>query len=236
MKQESTAGSSGLGLRKIELLAGLAPERLDAIARQCAWRSHEKNQAIISRDADDGSVYFLVAGRVRVTTYSSGGREVNFRDVEAGTMFGELAAIDESPRSADVIALDSALTASLPPAGFRQLLREEPLLAERVLKRLAGLVRLLTDRVVDLSTHGVPTRIHSELLRLAREAGVAANRARLAPPPKHSDIASRVSTYREQVTRELSALTKAGILAKEKEALLVSDVARLEQLIAQAGD
>lgn len=223
-----------LGLRNIELLAGLPPARLEAIARQCAWRNHEKGQSIISRAADDGGVYFLAGGRVRVTTYSSAGREVTFRDIEAGATFGELAAIDEAPRSADVVALEGALTAALPPAAFRQLLREEPLIAERVMRRLAGLVRMLTDRVVELSTHGVPTRIHAELLRLAREAGVTANRARLQPPPKHVDIASRVSTYREQVTRELSALTKAGVLAKEKEALLVSDVARLEQLVAQA--
>jgi CRP/FNR family cyclic AMP-dependent transcriptional regulator len=234
MKQDTKNASMSLALRNIELLAGLPPERLEAIARQCAWRNHEKGQSIISREADDGRVYFLAGGRARVTTYSSAGREVTFRDIEAGAMFGELAAIDEGPRSADVIALDSALTASLAPADFRQLLREEGLLAERVLKRLAGLVRLLTDRVVDLSTHGVPTRIHAELLRLAREAGVANNRARLQPPPKHVDIASRVSTYREQVTREFSALTRAGILAKEKEALLVEDVARLEALIAAA--
>jgi CRP-like cAMP-binding protein len=234
MKPDTKAGSMSLALRRIDLLADLSPERLEAIARQCAWRNHEKGQSIISRESDDGSVYFLAGGRVRVTTYSSAGREVNFRDVEAGAMFGELAAIDEAPRSADVIALDSSLTAALPPAGFRQLLREEPILAERVLKRLAGLVRLLTDRVVDLSTHAVSTRIHAELLRLAREAGVANNRARLSPPPKHVDIASRVSTYREQVTREFSSLARAGVLAKEKDALLIKDVARLEALIAAA--
>lgn len=233
----SKAGSMSLALRQIELLAGMSPERLEAIARQCAWRNHEKGQSIISRESDDGSVYFLASGRVRVTTYSSAGRETNFRDVEAGAMFGELAAIDEEPRSADVIALESSLTAALPPAAFRHLLWEEPLLAERVMRRLARLVRLLTDRVVDLSTHGVATRIHAELLRLAREAGVAGNRARLAPPPKHVDIASRVSTYREQVTREFSSLTRAGVLGKEKDALLIQDVARLEALIeeAQAG-
>lgn len=234
MKQDNKAGSMSLALRNVELLAGLSPERLDAVARQCAWRNHEKGQSIISRESDDGSVFFLASGRVRVTTYSSSGRETNFRDVEAGAMFGELAAIDEAPRSADVIALDSALTAALPPAAFRQLLRDEPLLAERVLKRLAGLVRLLTDRVVDLSTHGVSTRIHNELLRLAAEAGISANSARLAPPPRHADVASRVSTYREQVTREFSSLTRAGVLAKEKEALIVRDVARLQALITEA--
>jgi CRP-like cAMP-binding protein len=222
-----------LGLRNIELLAGLSKERLEALARQCAWRNHEKGQSIISREADDGGVYFLVTGRVRVTTYSQAGREVTFRDIEAGEMFGELAAIDGGARSADVVALDGALTAALPPAAFWQLLREEVLVAERVVRRLGQLVRLLSERVLDLSTRPVPTRIHAELLRLAREAGVKENRARLSPAPRQADIASLVSTYREQVTREFSALTRAGILAKEKEALLVCDVQRLEALVAQ---
>ena len=69
----------------------------------------------------------------------------------------------------------------------------------------------------------------------AREAGVARNRARLDPGPKHADVASQVSTYREQVTRELSALAKAGILQKDGGALVVSDVRRLEEMVAALG-
>jgi len=100
-----------------------------------------------------------------------------------------------------------------------------------MMTRLAGLVRSLSERVIDLSTLGVQNRIHAEILRLAREAGVVRNRARLDPGPKHADIASQVSTYREQVTRELSALAKAGILQKDGGALIVCDVVRLEKMV-----
>jgi CRP-like cAMP-binding protein len=220
-------------LRNVGLLAGLSDTRLEALARQCAWRSHEKGAVIISRDSDDGGVYFLVTGTVRITSYSQAGRETTFRDIEAGQTFGELAAIDNEPRSADVLALESSLTAALPPEAFRELLRQEHLVAERLLRRLTGMVRLLSERVVELSTRSVPSRIHAELLRLAREAGINKNSARLSPPPRQADLAARVSTYREQVTREFSALTRQGILGKEKDALLVRDVARLEALVAQ---
>lgn len=224
---------SSLGLRSIELLQGLAPEKLDALARQCVWRNYEAGKRIISRNAADRDVYFLVAGRVRITTYSLGGRQVTFRDIGAGEILGEVAALDERPRSADVIALEPALVASLAGAAFRKLLAEEPQLGSRVMKRLACLVRSLSERVIDLSTLGVQNRIHAELLRLARAAGVARNRARLDPGPKHADVASQVSTYREQVTRELSALAKAGILQKDGGALVVSDVRRLEEMVAE---
>jgi len=222
---------SSLGLRDIELLEGLASEKLDALARQCVWRNYEAGKRIISRNADDRDVYLLVSGRVRITTYSQGGRQVTFRDIAAGDLFGEVAALDEKPRSADVIALDGALLASMSPPVFRRLLADEPLVGGRVMTRLAALVRSLSERVIDLSTLGVQNRIHAEILRLARAAGVVRNRARLEPGPKHADIASQVSTYREQVTRELSALARAGILEKGGAALVVRDVARLEKMV-----
>lgn len=224
---------SSLGLRSIALLEGLAPERLAAIARECAWRNYEAGQHIISRDAGDRDVYLIVSGRARVTTYSAAGRQVTFRDFGAGEHFGEVAAIDGMPRSADVVALESALVGSLPRAAFGRLLRDEPAVAERLLRDLAALVRQLSERVIDLSTLGVHQRLYAEVLRLAREAGVRGNRARIEPAPKHAELASQVSTYREQVTRELSALARAGVLGKDGRALVVLDVARLEKMVEE---
>ncbi len=227
------AQPSSLGLRSVALLAGLSAERLEALARECAWRNFDAEQSIISRAAPDRDLYFIVSGRVRVTTYSAAGRQVTFRDFGAGEHFGEVAAIDGMARSADVVGLESGLLASLPPAALARLLREEPALAERLLRDFAKLVRRLSSRVVDLSTLGVHQRLHAELLRLAQEAGVKDNRARIDPAPKHADLASQVSTYREQVTRELSTLTKAGVLGKEGRALLVLDVSRLQRMVEE---
>jgi CRP-like cAMP-binding protein len=208
------AQPSSLGLRGITLLAGLTPERLEALARECAWRNFDAEQSIISRAAPDRDLYFIVSGRVRVTTYSAAGRQVTFRDFGPGEHFGEVAAIDGLARSADVVGLEGGLLASLPPAALRRLLGEEPALAERLLRDFAKLVRRLSARVIDLSTLGVHQRLHDELLRLARDAGIKDNRARIEPAPKHADLASQVSTYREQITRELSVLAKAGVLAR----------------------
>jgi CRP-like cAMP-binding protein len=229
----ATVQPSALGLRNVKLRHGLSQERLHILAAQCTWRSVEPGQAIVARNSRDRDVHFVVGGRVRVTTFSAGGRQVTFRDEEAGEMFGALAAIDGKPRSADVLALDTVLVASLTPQAFRELIAAEPMVRERVLQRLAELVRQLSERVIELSTLGVQNRIHAELLRLARQSGAPGNRARLDPAPKHADIASQVSTYREQVTRELSALARQGLLAKEGHALVLPDLARLERMVAE---
>jgi CRP-like cAMP-binding protein len=227
------AQPSSLGLRGITQLAGLTPERLEALARECAWRNFDAEQSIISRAAPDRDQYFIVSGRVRVTTYSAAGRQVTFRDFGPGEHFGEVAAIDGLARSADVVGLEGGLLASLPPAALRRLLGEEPALAERLLRDFAKLVRRLSARVIDLSTLGVHQRLHAELLRLARDAGIKDNRARIEPAPKHADLASQVSTYREQITRELSVLAKAGVLGKDGRALVVLDVARLQKMVEE---
>src|SRR5262249_5826041 len=114
-----------------------------------------------------------------------------------------------------------------------RLLREEPAVGERVLERLAGLVRRLSARVIDLSTLGVQNRIHAEILRLAPAPGGAGHPARIDPAPQPAHPPSQVSTYREQVTRELSALARRGVLAKDGGALVVRDVARLEKMVAE---
>lgn len=225
------AQASCFGLRHIDLLQGLPDPRLDAIARQCAWHAFNAGQRLVAREDNNRDVHFLVAGTLRVTTYSPAGRETSFRELDAGVSFGELAALDGRPRSADVVALTSGLAASLPPAAFRALLREEWIVNERVLVRLADLARGLVDRVLELSTLNVQQRVCMELLRLARAGGATGNAARIEHVPHHDELAHRVSSYREQVTRELSALTKAGLLARDGAALVVRDVARLQGIV-----
>lgn len=225
---------SSLALRKIALLDGLAPARLDALAQECRWHSLGAQHALLRRAEPPREVYFLLSGRVRVTIYSASGRQVSFRDVAPGDHFGDLAAIDGQPRAADVVTLEPSVVASLDSAQFMALLREEPLVAERVLRGLVKLVRQLSERVIELSTLGVNNRLHAELLRRARAAGVDDhNRARLEPAPPHEALASQISTGREQITRELNVLLRDGLLAKEGKALVVLDVERLARLVAE---
>jgi CRP/FNR family transcriptional regulator, cyclic AMP receptor protein len=227
------AQPSSLGLQKVELLQGLATDRLDAISRQCAWRPFAPGQILIAREQADRDLHLIVAGAVRVTSYSSGGRETSFRDLVAGTCFGELSALDGRPRSADVIGLRPGLLASLSPAAFRTLLQQEWAVNERVLLRLADLARGMIDRVVDLSTLSVQQRVCIELLRLVQQNTSAGNPVRIDPAPRHADLAHMVSSYREQITRELSALARAGVVARDEGALVVLDLDRLKHLASR---
>jgi CRP-like cAMP-binding protein len=224
---------SALGLKAVTLLADLPAPTLEEVARQCRWRRYQPEQRIISREASDNDVYLIVSGRVRVTAYSACGREVMFGEMHAGACFGDYAAIDGRGRSADVVAIEETLVAAMSPTLFKRLLREYPAICEGMMRRLVERVRDLTARVYEFSTLGVQNRVHAEILRLARAAGVKDNTARIEPAPTHAEIGSQISTYREQVTRELSAMAKQGLVQRAGHALVVRDVARLEKIVAE---
>jgi len=70
-----------------------------------------------------------------------------------------------------------------------------------------------------------------ELLRLAEEAGIEDGRAEIRPAPAHHDLAHRISSHREVVSREMSALAKAGLVEKRRGALVVKDTDCLLSLL-----
>jgi TolB-like protein/CRP-like cAMP-binding protein len=225
--------SALLGLQKVDLFKGLDSYSLREIATQCKWTRCKRNQYVIRREGTDRDVYFVIAGMVRVAAAAGRGRRIIFRDIPAGEVFGEHSAIDGRARFADVLALRESLIASMSPEVFRAILANHASVRERLLRRLSGSVRELADRLLDLGAQPVQHRIWAELLRLARLAGIEANVARLEPAPPHTDIASRVGTSREQVSREVSHLARQGLLHRSGHALVLRDVAALEQL---AGD
>ena len=91
------------GLKRVPIFAKLSDEALERVARSCAWSQHESGEEILSFQDPSTDVLFLLAGRARVVIHSLEGRAVVFVNLKAGTMFGELAAIDRKRGSARAV-------------------------------------------------------------------------------------------------------------------------------------
>lgn len=220
-------------LAGIALLRDLSARDLENLGKRCQWRRYRAQQQIIGHQEQSRDVSFVVRGEVRAIVYSLAGKEVTFRDIKAGETFGDFAAIDGRPRSANVVALTGCVIASMSANLFWDVLREHPAVAETLLKQLVGLVRQLSERVFEFSTLAVKNRIHAELLRLARDHMVSGDTALISPVPTHAEIASRVSTHREAVTRELNELDRAGLIERRGGKLAVRDVDRLARMVQE---
>lgn len=221
-------------LSGIAIFRGLGVEQCRALERRCAWRRFTAGQQIVAHRDPTRTVFFIVQGRARAKIYALTGREVTFRDIDEGEMFGEFAAIDGGARSAGVEAVTDALVAVMAPEVFREAITGYPPVAQAMLERFVRQLRALTERVFEFSALAVRQRIHAELLRLAVPNDRGDNTARISPIPTQALIASRISTHREAVAREMARLAGLGIIGRDRRALVIRDLARLRRLASEA--
>lgn len=222
-------GDEAKTLRWVDGFKDLSPSEIRQISSQCHWRWYASDERIVSQEDSTSDVFFIVQGRVRIANFSAAGKEVSFRDMGVGQIFGELAAIDGFPRSASAVALCDTLLASMSAKMYWQMLRDYPALTADCLKRLARLVRALSGRVVEFATLPVRDRIYAELLRLAVQRSGNPDFWEICPMPTHAELASRVATHREAVTRVLHILELDGVVRRDGKRLILPDIEGLRR-------
>lgn len=220
-------------LKGVKIFAGLNDETLAALKEKCRWEAVEPEVQVITHQDSSNDVTFVIHGKARVIIYSLAGKTVTFRDIDAGDFVGELSALDGAPRSASVEAVERCVVAHMPSAVFLEAIVENRAVTEATLLHFTHQIRSLTERVFEFSTLAVRNRIQAELLRLTDFQTEDDGTARLSPAPTHAEIASRVSTHREAVTRELQRLTQLGLIERQGRSLKITDVDRLEHMVQE---
>jgi CRP/FNR family cyclic AMP-dependent transcriptional regulator len=226
VKNEQTGGQAQ------DLLPRTAPALPRALEMRMRTMRALKGRTIVSAGARASDVFFVDEGEVQVLLYSSNGREVSVRDLGPGAILGELAALDGMPRSASVVAATDVRLRIMSREDFLGWIEASPAAALWLARRLAQELRRLTERIFELSALNVQARLHCELLRLARAEGTVA--ARIARAPTHTELANRIGTHREAVTREMRALVQMNIIRNERRSLEFLDIPELERAVFRA--
>jgi CRP-like cAMP-binding protein len=130
-----------------------------------------------------------------------------------------------------VVALEAICIAKLPEAAFRNLVDASPAFAWALLQHLSVQMRRMTERVYEFSTLVVRERLIRELLRLSADAAEVEGGSSITPAPTHFDLAARISTHREAVSREMSALAKLQLIERQGRTLLLRDLKALRLLV-----
>ncbi len=207
----------------------------DALAH--AFSEHAKltrkaaNQSIITQTDQTSDVYLIQSGIVEFSQLSPSSKETVFRECGPGEIFGELSALDDSLRSLNVTATSDCELLRMSGAKFRELLAENEQIREWLHRSLAYRVRDLSLKVFSLSTMTVPCRIWTDLIRRAREANPNSDYVEISGFPIHSKLAASLGTHREAVSRELSELSKDGIIIQQRRKLIVNSVSSLERML-----
>lgn len=224
---------------KIPLFDALSSKQRASLEKRLVSRTYHENELILDFEDQSSDVLFIVSGKVRILFRFATGREVIIADLAEGEFFGELSAIDGKGRSANVTALQKTEIALLSAADFLEITTSVPEIAEIILKTLVSRIRALDMRFSEMSVLKTNERLYVELLRLSVPRrmipkGGKSDQRIISPPPFHHHLAARIGCRREVVSRELSSMMKQGILEKSRGGLVILEVARLEERIAEA--
>ena len=218
-------------LSTISVFQTLSESQIKAIAQLFGSHRFDKGETLISQQDKTSSVYFLCRGKVRAAMFSPSGKEISYQELCPGQMFGEMAALDSLPRSTHVIALEAGDVITLSQENFNLILEQYPAVAKATLMKLVGLVRFLCERLFEVSTLSVAGRVRAELLRLAKqEKPIAAGTIVLENMPTHEELAGRLSTHREAVSRELGQLQRKGLIKKQRSRITILDIEQLASI------
>ena len=192
--------------------AALNDQLLQAMADRGGVKTFPASAVLVNEDDDSDSIFILLKGKVKVYGAGANGREVVYTTLGPGEYFGEMT-LDGGPRSASVMTMEPTTCVVVSGANVRDFLGTHPDFALHLVRKLIALVRRSTDTVKRLALDDVYTRISKLLQELAApdEGGRLAVNERLT----QQDIADRVGSSREMVSRIFKQLTIGGYVATE---------------------
>jgi len=214
-------------LRKIPLLAGLSEEEMARVKSDIRFRQYGKREVVLHKGGSGDGLLFLLAGQLQVVDITEDGRAIGLRMLAPGDFFGEIALINNTTRSASVVAMNDAVVAFLPAGTALHLFSHAPSVAHQMLRYLAQKIQRDSEFRSLLSINNTSRRIYTYLLLMQKSAP---DSGALDNLPTHQDIANMINTSRETVTRALLALAQQGIVRKDAHRLVIQDLEALQKL------
>jgi CRP-like cAMP-binding protein len=214
-----------MDLRVISLFKHLSEAELARIRALCSISSIAKGKSIVGDRDKTTDVFFVLSGTVRVTSFTAEGREFIFNDVSAGGVFGEFSAIDRLPRSASGVALSDCTLARMPASAFVAMLQESNPVCLQLVELLVAKMRDMSARLFETSVLVLRERFRRELLRLATTIGKPDGEGiMISQAPTQVELAARIGSHREAVTRELSRLKRKKVLDYRRHWIRIVDL------------
>ncbi len=167
-------------------------------------------------------------GLVKVVRSSERGDEMVLNTLGPAEVFGELALLDGSPRSASVVAVEATSVFMLSRATLLELMRQHPGLTDEFLRMLGKLVRRLTEQAADLAFLDLAGRLAKLLLQLAEKHGGAQDSV-LDRRLTQSDLAAMIGASRPAVNRALQSLAARGLVTVQGQTIVLRDLAGLRK-------
>jgi CRP/FNR family transcriptional regulator, cyclic AMP receptor protein len=207
---------------------GRAPDAMKQLMRDIAIaelgigsltrQTYPAGTLMMSPDAEVRSVCFIVSGRVRLYRLSPTGEQIFYDELGVGDCLSELAFIgDHKPAFAQAVA--DTTVELLPKSDFSRLIERCAAFTKALVTNMSKRMVHLDQRLYEATALPMRVRLHAELLRLARRRGDGA--LNITPAPTHQELAFRIGSQREAVSKELARLSRDGVLKCSRSSIVV---------------
>jgi len=216
----------------IPLLEGVDEDYLKQVGADLQIQTVERGKTVLHKGSMGNHLMFLLTGRLQVVDITQGGQEVGLNFLFPGDYFGELSIIDGLPRSASVVASEKSLIALLPRTKALTLIHNNPLVSERMFKKMAASIRSAANYRAILGIPSARQRVFALLYQFAKLApgGLVV----IENMPTQQEIAIMVNTSRETVSRAIQILLQKGVVEKDLRRLIVRQPAELSKVVNQS--
>ena len=207
-------------LEDIALFSGLSQAECQILEQHMVKRTFQKNTVVINEGDEANTLFIIIEGAIKVFLSNEEGKEIIINTQGVGDHFGELALLDNEPRSASVMTLTKSTIGVISKADFQSVLARHPELALKLLTEMTRRIRLLSDNVKTLALMDVYGRVAKTLLSMAEQVdGVTVIRDR----PTQQDIANRIGASREMVARILKDLVTGHYISIDGRQLTINE-------------
>jgi len=206
-------------LATVSLFAELNESELDALATRAVTRTYPKNTILINEGERSYSLYIILSGSVRVFAGDEDGKEVLLAILGPGESVGEMALIEDAPRSASVMTVERCKMSIISREDFMQCMKNHPSIALHLLKALSRRLRQQNRSTKNLALMGVYERVASVL----KEQAVEHDGDLVIEGLTHQRLANMVGASREMVSLVLKALKTEGYIAVQQRRITIKE-------------
>jgi CRP-like cAMP-binding protein len=211
-------------IKSIPYFSGLSQAELDSIRKFIFERKADRGEMLLFEGEPAETLYFVVAGVVKVFKTSADGKEQILQIIRPGESFNDAAVLGGGESLASAAAMGAVILNAIKKSDLETILREHPTVALNVIQVLSKRVQHLISLVEDLSFRHVTGRVARVLLEYAGDG--TGEKPRLT----QQEMAAMIGTAREMVGRSLKTLEEEGTIRMERHRIIITNQEALREM------
>jgi len=217
-------------LQNFEFLRGLDDETLAQLAKNAAWRVFAPDAVVFWEGDSESNLYYLQYGLLKILKAAPDGREQVLRLISPGETFNEVGILAQRANPATAVALEESGIWLIPRQALEEVILAHPQVALQIIRNMADKFIDLVSLAADLSLKSVKARFVNLLLAQAEGDVIARGSS-----TTQAEMASRLGTVPDVLSRVIRELTKAGLIEADKQQIRILDRAGLAEQAADPG-